>query len=410
MNNLRHILQKGFYAGLALICFLLPFQPGFMATVEITVVALFIIGHSPRFIWQNLSNNRFVLPYILFFILVIIWYFFSSETQEAGRQVEVKMAFGIIPILLAGSGIQGKKAENLVRLFVVSNGIAAMILLFMAVLRFYKTGESAAFFYTEFSHFIHVTYFSMYMLFCMAWLLMKGVEEYQKFPLMFGIPILLFAVCIFLASAKMMIITLVFATAFMAIYIGRRKNTWGPALFLFILGFLLPVLLYNLSENFKLRVNYGMKEITEGFTKRNPETIGSTGLRMVVWSETMPIIMQRLPLGMGPGNVQNKLQEIYIEKGMTHAESRKFNMHNEYLQQLAGNGIPGLILFLFIVLLPYFLSAQPMKFASFIFSVTLLMASLSESIFERQAGTLFAGLIGVLLILSYRRISKPSNS
>jgi O-antigen ligase len=341
---------------------------------------------------------------------VVIWYFFSSETQEAARQVEVKMAFGIVPVLLVGSGLTRNKAEKGILVFVAANFLSAVFLLLHALLRYWQNSDTEVFFYSKFSTFHHVTYFSMYLVFSIGWLLMKGIEEYYKFPKIFIIPILIFSISIFLASSKIMVITYTLASFFTAIYIARRKKILMPSLSLILIAILLPVILYFVSDNFRLRVNYGFSELTTTSENRNPERIGSTGLRMVVWSEVLPIIRKNPVWGIGPGNVQNELQKIYKAQRMEAAEKRKLNLHNEYLQQLAGNGIPGLMLFLLIVLLPYFLSAKPMKFASLIFSFTLIMASVSESIFERQAGTLFAGLIGVLLILSYGRISKPSDS
>jgi hypothetical protein len=400
-KKLARYSRNIFFLGLGLICMLLPFQPGFMATVEILTVFFFILGFSPAKIWRGLKGKYWLIPYVLLFTAAAVWQPFSANEAEAARQTEVKLAFLIIPFLLAGSGLSGQKAERFIRIFVYGCLAATLILLAYAGMEALQTRSFKPFFYTDFSRFIHVTYFSLYLLFSAGWLLMKGLLDHLRFPIHYAAAIAVFFAGVFFCSSKIMILASVFSILFMAFYLSSKANTLYPALLLMLSALILPVLLYQFSDNFRLRVNYGMEEITKAGETTDPEKIGSTGFRMVVWKESLPVIKKNLPFGIGPGNVQNELQNIYHKYGMEAAENRKLNMHNEFLQQALGSGIFGPLLLTLIILLPWMISARPEKFAGFMFSFLVFSACLTESILERQAGTLFIALIGILIMLAY---------
>ncbi len=400
-ERFAHFSRNIFFLGLGLICLLLPFQPGFMATLEIITVFFFIIGFSPRKIWKGLKGKWWLIPYGLFFLTAAVWQPFSSDAVEAARQTEVKLAFAIIPLLLAGSGLSGLKAERFIRIFVWSCLAATLILLANAGFRAFKAGSFNPFFYTEFSQFIHVTYFSLYLLFSAGWLLMKGVLDHFRFPFRYAAAISVFFTGVFFCSAKIMILASVFTILLMSFYLSSKAKTLFLAFILALSALLLPVFLYQFSPNFKLRVNYGMEELMKAGDTSDPEKIGSTGLRMVVWRESIPAIKKQFPWGTGPGDVQSELQQIYRKYDMEAAENKKLNMHNEFLQQALGSGVIGLFILPFLIFLPWLISARPEKFAGFIFSFLVFSACITESILERQAGTLFTALMGILIMLAY---------
>ncbi len=403
-NRIARQARFLFFAGLGLICVLLPFQPRFMASVEIATVFFFLIGFHPKMMTEHLRRNYRFLPYLFLFATVVFWQFFSVDQTEAARQTEVKLAFFIIPVLLAGSGIRGRKAEDFIRLFVWSCLAATLFLIGRSAWYAYTSLEKSVLFYTDFSYFIHVTYFSLYLLFSAGWLLMKGLNNHARLPFRYAAAIAIFFLGVFFCASKMMILAAIFSAIIMAVYYSVKTKNLVPALVLIISALFIPIALYRFSDNFKLRVDYGITELRQSEENRDPEKIGSTGLRVVVWKRAMPLIAANLPWGIGPGNVQIKLQDIYKEEGMQAAENRKLNMHNEFLQQALGTGVIGLLILPWLIFLPWFASRKSEKLAGLLFSFLVFSACLAESILERQAGTLFVALLGVLLVLAYGKI------
>jgi len=397
--------QRLFHFFLLGICFLLPFQPTFLATVEILTVLFFIVGHSPGRIFKNLVNEKYItLPFFLFFALVAVSYFFSDDKTEAARQVEVKLAFLVIPLLVLGSGMHRRKAIRAITVFIGGCAVACVALLLRAAWIYMATRDTAVFNYSYFSYFMHVTYFAMYLLVCMGWLFMDGLENWVKFPRMYVWLILLFAFCLVLVAAKIMLAAFILSSLLFAGYYAKRRQKIWQALSIVFLVTAMPVVAYLVSPGLKTRVDAVFTDMAN-FDKQPIDTanIGSTAIRMVIWTDAVPRIKQNLPWGIGAGDVQHMLLQNYEKRHLHKAIDKKLNMHNEYLQQLAGLGIPGLLVFICLMLLPAFVCAPPHRFIGLLFSFTVIVVSLTESIFERQAGTIFFCLLGILLMAAYRK-------
>ena len=401
--------RKLFQFFLLAICFLLPFQPKFLATVEILTVLFFLVGYSPKHVFTQLRNNTIVIPYLLFFLVTFISFFFSENKTEANRQLEVKLAFLVIPLLLLGSGIDKRIAKTGLVCFLTGCALACLILLTWSTYDYIRWGDANVFFYTDFSRFMHVSYFSMYLLICFGWFFMLALEDRLLFPRTHYFLMVLFAVCIFLISAKIVLVAFLLSTFLFTGYYVIRKKRIMPALGMMLAIVLCPVILYFTSPNLKPRINDFAKELVKQDTSANGQNLGSTGIRIAIWRDAVPQIKQHLPFGVGVGDVQTMLQENYQKRGMTAAFEKRFNMHNEYLQQLAGSGIFGFLLYGVIILATWFVCAPPYRFIGLLFSFALSLVSLTESILERQAGTIFICLIGILLMITYRKDTKPGS-
>lgn len=389
------------------ICFLLPFEPRFLATVEILTVLFFLLAHSPRSIFLRLRKRREAVPFFLFFLLTACSCFYSENKTEWARQVEVKLPFLVIPLLVWGAGIDRHRARTGILVFVAGCAAACTALLCLAGVDYIATGNDMVWLYTGFSRFMHVSYFGMYLLVCIAWLFMDGLEDRYVFPRKYTAAILLFMLCLVLVSAKITWVALIVSSLFFALYYARRRQQVLKALS--IIGFfaLLPLLLYLVSPNVRIRIDAIGKEIAGRHRYTAPQNMGSTTIRMVIWEDAWPQVCANLPWGTGAGDVQGMLIENYRKRDMQMAIEKKLNMHDEYLQQLAGLGIPGLLLFVFMAALPALLCRRPYRFAGFLFTFTVLTVALTESILERQAGTIFFCLAGVLLITAYGKETAP---
>lgn len=386
------------------ICFLLPFQPRFLATVEIATVLLFLLAYPPLDIARQIAARwKVFLPFAAFFAVIALSYFYSEDKTEAGRQIEVKLAFLIIPLLILGSGMRREKSKMGLICFIAGCTSACLVLIAWAAASYWKYGDSAVFVYTDFSRFMHVSYFSMYLLIGFGWLFMVAMEDTLFFPRLHYAIMALYAVCLVLISAKIMLIAFVVSSFLFAAYYARRRKKIAAAVALVILICTAPVILYFLSPNLKVRVDFFLTELRRHDTDMNPQSMGSATIRMVIWKDALPQIKENLPWGVGAGDVQTLLQENFRKRNMAEAIEKRLNMHNEYLQLLGGVGILGMLLYVFLVALPARLCAPPRRFIGILFSFTVFTVSLTESILERQAGTIFICLLGLLLITAYEK-------
>lgn len=403
IENIQLLLRKFFFFSLCGICFLLPFEPKFLATIEIVTILLFFLAHSPTFIFNNIRKRKEALPFFLFFAAVFISYFFSTDTIEAERQVKVKLPFFLISLLIWGSGLSKRNARIALITFISGCALACICLLVWAIYAYTQTQDSLVFTYTNFSRFMHVSYFGSYLLFCFAWLFMVAMEDKLLYPKTHIFLMLLFALCLVLISAKITLLAFGLSSFFFAGYYFYRKKKFVQASILLVFICAAPFVLYWASANVKQRVDNFKKEWNNRNKPIDYGNIGSTSTRLIIWKEASEELKQHGWLGVGVGDVQKTLNEKYEKLHLTKFIEKRFNMHNEYLQEWVGLGIFGLLLFIAILLMPAFVCASPYRFIGIIFSFNMTVVSLTESILERQAGTIFICLIGILLLVAYEK-------
>jgi O-antigen ligase len=80
---------------------------------------------------------------------------------------------------------------------------------------------------------------------------------------------------------------------------------------------------------------------------------GGTSIRIALWKCGKDLIVRHPFLGVGTGDVQDSLQQAYEDRKFYFASRyNHYNLHNQYLQTLAGFGIFGLLILLACILAP----------------------------------------------------------
>jgi O-antigen ligase len=111
------------------------------------------------------------------------------------------------------------------------------------------------------------------------------------------------------------------------------------------------------------------------------------------------ILKENWILGVGPGNVQKKLDNCYSSytyKNYDDYSKIEYNSHNQYLDIWLKYGIFGLILFL--VFLLWGTKNIDLLYGIFIFII--MAAMLTENIFDRQVGVVFFTFFNSLFFIN----------
>lgn len=413
LTQVRTWGQKAFVFCVCLIAFLLPFEPQFLAVIEIATVFSFLLGYAGPGIVKKWLNQKWAWPWLLFYALLLIHCLPDTHNAEAVRQLNVKLPFVLLPLLLAA--LHRAQAALVLRWFVYGCAAACLVLLPMAGYAYLNQGQRDAFTYSAFSRFVHVTYFSTQLLMAAALVLTEWVngepengpdKNSKKMRTAVLLLLALFGLCILLVSAK---VTLALFVPFSLVCVWHagiklKKRAWAAGLTLLFCA--LPFLLYLASPGLRQRTDYALQELKHPL--ESPTGIASTGVRIFVWKNTLPQVRQAQPWGIGPQNVQPMLNRLYLKANFEEGAKRQLNMHNEYLQQLTGMGVPGLLLLLLMLVLPALLCAPPYRLPGMLFTMAMATISTTESIFERQSGTIFFCLLALLLIIAYQKEQPPA--
>jgi O-antigen ligase len=379
--------QRLFYFFPIVFCFCLPFGSLVLSGLIVFWTFLSFFNIEKEQFKKGIQNKHFWWM-TGFFILTLVSALGSSNKAEAGFSIEVKMSFLLMPYLF----FCFKWPVQIIKRFLVSfvsGCFFACLTLILRAVYYALNGKPEYFFYTQFSLFIHVSYFAMYLILSIAivFLFYPNWFKTQKNVIyMSYFFVISFMVTIFLCSSKLGMISFFISMPLIFLYKYKTllniKKISVLVIGIFFLGFtafkLFPQAFNRLSSLTTVSSSVIDKTSSE-----------STTVRILIWDQCIHIIKNNFWLGTGVGDANDELYSAYDQNGLTGAFEHKFNAHNQYFQTFIGMGIIGFLL-LCVVTFGYIIKGILKKhFLLFLFSLLIVLNFLVESMLQTSAGVLF---------------------
>jgi O-antigen ligase len=137
------------------------------------------------------------------------------------------------------------------------------------------------------------------------------------------------------------------------------------------------------------------------FKWRSGKTLGDIGLkddRFVIWNSANKILKQNLVFGVGTGDIQDELNKEYLRTGNIKLAQANTNAHNQYMEIILENGLIGLILFLSLFAMMFYISITEKNILYMMFLLIVFFSFIFETMLNRLAGVSFFALFSFLLI------------
>lgn len=399
----------------------------FRAISSISIGALIIAGiikHNGRIknIIRYNKASLLLAACIIFFFLQFSSLIFNSDTKEEWKNIVNKSGLVFIPlaVMLAGP-FDNKMWKHLLRNYCILLVAASLYCLLVSFMHYYDTGDSTVFFY----HLLvkpldqHAVYFSIYVFIALVFL-MEGLHKKNIiWSHELSIPfIVFFSVLLFFLSSKLVIsFYLLYLVYYFVSLIKnniRRKNIMiGLMVAVAVLASLVFFTRNPVSNRFRDIMRGDLAIVKQ--EKYNPGVyLNGIQFRLLQWRLVPEILNRHNSWWSGVGATsQVFLNGQYIEKDMYVGDPvrgdigyRAYNTHNQFLETLLRNGIPGVIVFglIFFTLLKI---AWQEKRRSFTFIIVLLLSyAFIESILETQYGIILFTFFPVFLC-QHSRDSQP---
>ena len=110
--------------------------------------------------------------------------------------------------------------------------------------------------------------------------------------------------------------------------------------------------------------------------------------------------VENLPFGTGTGDCFDAMRDKYRSHGYLRDFEHNYNAHNQYLQALLTNGIPGIILLLLYYFVPVAESVRRRDILLLSLFILLALNSCFECLFDRRFGVDFFAIMIPLLMMS----------
>ena len=396
--------------------------------------------------FSNYNNKNILFLLLIYYIFHLVGLLYSKNLEVGFFDIQVKFSIFLFPILLSGSNYLYKKNYNKIFFtFIFGNIAASLICIGYAFFHSISiidnslvfdssVGWSNYFIYANLSIFQNPSYFAMYLAFATAILFYLFDYENKfniiKYKIFYISTLVLFFVMIFLLSSRAGIISEFFVlVGSLFIYTIKYKKILNSSLsFIFICLLFLFVLNNNVRvkklENELLHTNHiaffdSLKNINENIkfsTKQNVtkdsvsvnkvdiekpnkiKTEDKRNIRLRIWNVTYELIKEHLFTGSGAGDIKDELIARYEKENISEAKTKQFNVHNQFLETLLGQGLIGLIMLVLIILIPLYFSFRNRDYLLFFFILLICINFVFESMLNTISGVLFFAFFYSLLV------------
>jgi O-antigen ligase len=231
---------------------------------------------------------------------------------------------------------------------------------------------------------IHATYLSMYVALSLSCFIYFFVEESSVTKkIIYSICcLMLFAGLIQLCS-KAVFAALIFIVIFVVPYFllkGARRIKF--IVIAIVVSALSVVLILNTGE-LKNRYVTSLGNDLKKFSATHDES------RMLRWNSAFELIKASPLIGYGTGSEIPVLKDQYYKNGLYQSYVAELNAHNQYLSFLIRSGVPGLIVYMGVLMVGFIhaLKRKDIIFLSFLILISTV--SISENILDVNKGIFF---------------------
>jgi len=357
-------------------------------------------------LWQpeTFKDPTFYLPAAIY-LYVVMQFFFSQNRKEALSSLSTELPFLLYPLILgAYRGIDETLKRRAEKCFLFS------IVLFLLIAIVYATidtalthqntivlgGDSS---YNKFSsyglarvfynwHPTNAAMSAVLGIFILFRLYGPRLREKRKLS-SFIVPVLIF---LFLSLSLFLLNSIAAIVAYIAIllygtFVFLRRDRVSLTIRIVLLctlvcgatGFLY-INPFSIEKIEELK-NRNLK-VTDSYVERNILT-----MRLAKWQTHMHIIREHLPWGTTVGDIKQIREEAYRKANFQDLALHNYNAHDQFIEYLTIFGIPGILLFLAMLVAPLSGTAPRKPYIGFILIVIIIF--LTESLLQRQQGLNF---------------------
>lgn len=369
---------------------LVPFKIKPVLIVLFLCYALyFFVKRKERFSIKSIKSVCFIS---LLFVPLISSVFYSYNVERGITYLIRFFPLLSIPLSFSFLKRESKKTiiDTFVPVFVVTNALyVIMMLLYILQLGYLRSEHDLYYYYSfityEFYHIgDHPIYLSVQ--FAIAMFLLIQSNFFNKIQKTILFVVLLFGL-FFLARKGVILSFIIILPFYLGTIIKSKAVLIGSFLFV-VMGFIAFMVVPEIKNRYAELWN------KESYIKNE---ITSTGIRLVLWENSLELIKESPIFGYGIGDIQDLLSQQMKSNGFLVLAERKSNCHNQYLQFLLSFGLIGLAFFIITIFYFFIKFKNENNILGSTILIFFLFLFMIESFLDRQNGIiLFSTFMSIL--------------
>lgn len=405
-----------------------PGKTGYLSTALLVLYILFFAGL--LFSWRavsSMSTGLLILTGIvytrsktgsffppglrsfLFFactgylLLQAVFYFGWDQTERGLQELQLKTGLAALPLAYYfTAGYVASNKKKLVTAFLLLLAAGALYCLVRAIAVYIQEGDPSHFFYHALVLPLkqHAVYFSVLVYFAIVCLLqgLLSGQRYLSLALDRAMLVFFLFVVVLLSSKLVLSASILTVLYYGYLYSHTKTNSTilvrGGLLFL-LTGLIILFATRNPVSNRFAEILKGKPGMMQQDHFRPDAYFNGLQFRLLQWKLVPEILREKNAwlTGVGAGRSQDLLTHKYMEKNMYTGDPGRaesgyglYNTHNQWLESLLKNGLPGLLFFLLISAALAALALEKKKRVLSFPVILLLIYCFTEAILETQYG------------------------
>lgn len=327
--------------------------------------------------WKPLTENPYFILFALLYVVHVIGMLWTADVAYGLRDLRIKIPMLLFPLFFPYFSADKRTAAIVKRAFILGNILACLICFFNALIKYFISGNSSAFFYSEYSILVFPGYFSMGLnlaaLLSLEMVFFDTDNSFTKNKILLYIITFIFLLNIIQLSEKMSMISTVITIPFYLITEAHKRKILRSIFIKLSLGFLVFIFIFlgylKIFNRFS-QVTDALKTFNSASGPQPESYYNSSTIRLTEWKYGYEIFKRNWLCGVGTGDIKSETLASYrrdnFEYGIKHFETPA----SQYLHLAMILGVIGLCVLLACYFLP-FLSA--VKEANYLFATFLLI-------------------------------------
>ncbi len=335
-------------------------------------------------------NKQFFITNAGLYLLILVTFFYSSNTDYALRKALNMVSLLIFPFIFSlFKEEEGKTLFKKLHVFLTIYIIGVFIYNVVPFLWFYGTHYTWDGILTHFITLIrtqmgkfniHPIYMSMHcsIAILFSFYILRGLKSKVKIAAVLGIDItLIFFLLLYAKKGPLIALIIVFS---LFVVFQRKQKLLKPYLLAITTLIFLTIAIPKTRDRFVELLK--IESLDEG-------GITSTNIRYTIYSTAQELIVASPLIGYGIGDYNDILREEYMKDDNTLLAERKYNAHNQYFSLLLMGGIPLLLAYIIMVGMNLIYAIRFNNQLLILFLVFYSIVMFTENILEREAGIIF---------------------
>jgi O-antigen ligase len=369
---------------------LVPFKIKPILIVLFLCYALFFfVKTKKRFSIKSIKRVGFMS---LLYVPLIISVFYSYNVERGITYLIRFLPLLCIPLSFAFMKIESKKTiiDTFVPVFVITNALYIFIMLLYILHLGYLRSENDLYYYYSFItyEFYHIGDHPIYLSvqFVLALFLLFNSKFFDKVQKTILFAVLFFG--LFFLARKGVILSFIILLPLYLINIIKSKPVMISSISIVIIAFFAFLFVPEIKNRYAELWN------KESYIKNE---ITSTGIRLVLWENSLELIKESPIFGYGIGDIQDLLSQQMKSNGFLVLAERKSNCHNQYLQFLMSIGLIGLALFIISIFYYFIQFKNENNILGATVLIFFLLLFMTESFLDRQNGIILFSIFMSIL-------------